>query len=167
MSDRIYILDKKLLASDRKRFESGIIDFIFVFISIFVSGFIIVITGNIFNWDIFSVWDRFITDSTYLAFFTFLMLNYFFMECFFGATMGKFATGIVVITENGTKPNFVKILVRTLCRLIPFDVFSFLGKSGGFWHDSISKTHVVVRRELEKDMEIFYQIDLIGEKEVV
>ncbi|MGE8339655.1 RDD family protein [Flavobacterium sp. ACN2] len=167
MSDRIYILDKKLLASDRKRFEGSIVDFIFTIISIFVSGFVIVIIGNIFNWDIFSIWKRFVTDSTYLAFFTFLMLNYFFMECFFGTTMGKFATGLVVVTENGMKPNFIKILIRTLCRVIPFDVLSFLGKSGSFWHDSISKTYVVVRRELEKDMKIFYQIDLIGEKEVI
>lgn len=167
MSDRIYILDKKLLASDRKRFEGGIVDFIFTIISIFISGFIIVIIGNVFNWDIFSIWQRFVTDSTYLACFTFLMLNYFFLEFFFGATMGKFATGLVVVTKNGEKPGFIMILVRTLCRLIPFDVFSFLGKSDGFWHDSISKTHVVVRRELEKDMEIFYQIDLIRTKEVI
>ncbi|UPZ17224.1 RDD family protein [Flavobacterium humidisoli] len=167
MSDRVYILDKKILASNRKRFEGFIIDFIFTIILIFISGFVIVITGNIFNWDIFSIWQRFVTDSTYVAFFTFLMLNYFFMECFFGASMGKFATGIVVVTEKGTKPNFIKILIRTFCRLIPFDVLSFLGKSGTFWHDSISKTHVVVRSELEKDMEIFYQIDLIGVKEVI
>lgn len=167
MSDRIYILDKKLIASDGTRFQGAIVDFVFVFISIFVSGFVIVIIGNVFNWDIFSVWDRFIIGSTYLAFFTYLMFNYFFMECFFGATMGKFATGIVVVTENGVKPNFGRILIRTLCRLIPFDILSFLGKSGLFWHDSFSKTYVVNRKGLERDLEIFYSISLIGGKEVI
>ena len=157
-----YVLDKKLLASDRKRFEGAIVDFIFVFISIFVSGLIIVTIGNIFNWDIFSVWDQFITGSTYLAFFTYLMLNYLFMECFFGATMGKFATGMKVVTDNGVKPNFIRILIRTLCRLIPFDVLSFLGKSGRFWHDSFSKTYVVNKKALESDMEIFYFSNSIG-----
>lgn len=167
MSGRTYILDKKLLASDRKRFESGIVDFIFVFISIFVSSLIIVIIGNIFNWDIYSVWERFVTNSPYLALFTFLMLNYLFMESFFGATMGKFATGIVVVTESGAKPNLGKIIIRTLCRLIPFDIVSFLGKSGKFWHDSFSKTYVVNRKGLEADLEIFYSVDLIGEKELI
>lgn len=164
MKDRIFILDKKKLGSERKRFESGIIDFLFTFVSIFGSGFIIVITGNIFNWDIFSIWQKFVTDYTYLAFFTFLLLNYLFMEWLLGATIGKLATGMMVVTENGTKPNFAKILIRTLCRLIPFDIFSFLGKSGIFWHDSISKTYVVIRSEIEKDMQIFYNIDLIGQK---
>ncbi|KAF2329648.1 RDD family protein [Flavobacterium ginsenosidimutans] len=167
MSDRIYILDKKLFASERKRFVGGIVDFIFVFVSVFISGLIIVIIGNIFNWNIFSIWGQFINDSTYLALFTFLMLNYLFLECFFGATMGKFATGIIVVTENGTKPNFGRIFIRTLCRLIPFDVFSFLGKSGMFWHDSFSRTYVVDKRGLERDLEIFYSIDLIGQNEVV
>ncbi|BDU24603.1 RDD family protein [Flavobacterium sp. GSB-24] len=167
MSNRIYILDKKLLASDRKRFEGGIVDFIFAIVSIFVSGFIIVIIGNIFNWDIFSIWQRFVTDSTYLAVFTFLLFNYLLMESFFGGTMGKFATGITIVTENGEKPKFDKIFIRTLCRLIPFDVFSFLNKSGRFWHDSISKTYVVNKNDLERDMEIFYKVNLIGINEVI
>ncbi|WP_338841443.1 RDD family protein [Flavobacterium ginsenosidimutans] len=167
MGDSMYILDKKLFASERKRFVGGIVDFIFVFVSVFISGLIIVIIGNIFNWDIFSIWGRFINDSTYLALFTFLMFNYLFLESFFGATMGKFATGIIVVTENGTKPNFGRIFIRTLCRLIPFDVFSFLGKSGMFWHDSFSKTYVVDKRGLERDLENFYSIDLIGQNEVI
>ncbi len=162
MINSTYILHKNLLASDRKRFESVIVDFVFVFISIFVSGLIIVIIGNTFNWDIYSFWNQFITDYTYLAFFTYLMLNYLFMESFFGATMGKFATGIKVVTENGVKPNFIKILLRTLCRLIPFDVLSFLGKSGRFWHDSFSKTYVVNKKALESDMEIFNFSNSIG-----
>lgn len=165
MSEAIYILDERLKASERKRFVGAIIDFIFVIVSIFISGFIIVIIGNVFNWDIFSIWERFVTDTTYLAFFTFLLFNYLFMEWFFGGTMGKFATGTTIVTENGLKPSFIKILIRTLCRLIPLDVLSFLGKSGRFWHDSISKTYVVIKHDLEKDMEIFYGVEKIGIKE--
>ncbi|MCY1461177.1 hypothetical protein D9M71_788050 [compost metagenome] len=60
------------------------------------------------------------------------------------------------------RPNFKAICIRTLCRLIPFDALSFLGKSERIWHDSISKTFVVEKKDLENDMEMFYSLNLIG-----
>lgn len=72
----------------------------------------------------------------------FTMGYYFIMETTLGRTIGKFATQTVVVTDEGLQPTTRHILIRTLCRLIPFDAFSYLG-SGVGWHDTISKTRVV------------------------
>lgn len=166
MNNTIYVLNEQIPASERKRFVSCIFDFFFVFVTMFFSGLIVVLVGNIFNWDIFSIWKKIIIGYTYLAFFTFLLVNYFFFEWIFVRTMGKLMTGIVVVNRNGLKPNFFVLVIRTTCRLIPFDAFSFLGKSGRFWHDSFSNTYVVEKNALEKDMEFFYAINLIGVQEI-
>lgn len=65
------------------------------------------------------------------------------MEVFFGRTIGKFVTGTKVVDLSDEKPSFGKVCVRSLCRFIPFEAFSFLGQSASGWHDSISKTRVV------------------------
>ncbi|MBZ4036204.1 RDD family protein [Flavobacterium sp. 17A] len=168
MADSTYVLEKKLLTSDRDRFFNGIIDFVFISVSIFVFTLLVVITGNVFQWDIYSVWVEIIISmgavGTYLSF---AVIYYLFFESLFGRTIGKIITGSIVVDENGIKPSFKIICLRTLCRLIPFEAFSFLSKSARFWHDSFSKTYVVEKKDLEQDMEIFYSLDLIGEKEVI
>jgi len=165
MSNDIDILDKKILASDRRRFISSILDFFFAFASIFISGIIVVVIGNIFNWDIFSVWEILIIDYTCLSFLFFLIVNYLIMESLFGKSIGKFLTGTTVVNKKGVKPGFGVIFIRTLSRLIPFDVFSFLGKSGRIWHDSISNTYVVYETALE-EAKSFNELNLIGNNEL-
>ncbi|HCS19335.1 MAG TPA: hypothetical protein DIW47_02035 [Bacteroidetes bacterium] len=64
---------------------------------------------------------------------------YLILELFFHQTIGKLHNNSYVHFE-GSK--FKAILLRTLCRFIPFEAFSFFGKEG--WHDSISKTKVTV-----------------------
>ena len=67
---------------------------------------------------------------------------YFLFEYFWGKTPGKFLTKTKVVDMNGEWPGGKKLLIRTLCRFIPFDNFSFLFGMVG-WHDSISGTMVV------------------------
>ncbi|POY37478.1 RDD family protein [Solitalea longa] len=67
---------------------------------------------------------------------------YFVLETVLGQTIGKLITGTKVVDDFGNKPKVLKVLVRTLCRLIPFEAISFLFTPMG-WHDSISKTYVV------------------------
>ena len=69
-------------------------------------------------------------------------INYAVMELMFQKTVGKFITKTKVVTLNGDKPSVNDILIRTLCRLIPFDRLSFLFTKSGF-HDKISHTTVV------------------------
>lgn len=163
MSNSIYIVEKKLLASDRDRFFNCIIDFFFILVMIFIFTLLVVITGNTFQWDVYSNWVEIMIKlgmfGTYLSF---AIFYYLFFEGLFGRTIGKIITGSIVVNENGLKPSFSIICIRTLCRLIPFDALSFLGKSEKIWHDSLSKTFVVEKKDLEKDMEIFYNLNSIG-----
>lgn len=71
----------------------------------------------------------------------------FFSEAIFRQTFGKIATNSCVVS-NGIPLTTGRIFIRTLCRYIPFDAFSFLW--GGNWHDSVSSTAVVYVDSWEK-----------------
>jgi hypothetical protein len=53
----------------------------------------------------------------------------------------------VVSIVTGEKPKRWQIIVRFFCRMIPFDVFSFISVKPRGWHDSISKTMIVNARK--------------------
>lgn len=166
MSNTDYRLNKKLLASDRDRFFNCIIDFFFIIIFIFVCTFFVLLAGNVFQIGIYGIWEKALDELGFVgSCLSFAVIYYLIFESLFARTMGKIITGSIVVNENGLKPNFKIICIRTVCRLIPFDLFSFLGKSGRFWHDSISKTYVVEKKDLESDMEIFCNVNLIGIKD--
>jgi hypothetical protein len=61
-----------------------------------------------------------------------------------GRTLGKLCTGTKVVDLRGGKPSFGQVLARTAIRLVPFDAFSFLWGEPVGWHDSWSKTRVVL-----------------------
>lgn len=64
-------------------------------------------------------------------------------EAAFGKTPGKLVTGTRVVSDDGGIPTLRQIILRTACRLIPFEAFSFLGKDAVGWHDQLSKTRVI------------------------
>jgi uncharacterized RDD family membrane protein YckC len=166
MNNSGYVLEKKVMASDGDRFINCILDLLFVFVTIFIFSFIVVIVGNTFNLDVFSIWEKIIIEDTYLVLFGFLLFNYLVLECLLGRSFGKLITGTVVVNGNGLKPGFKSILIRTFCRLIPFDGLSFLGKSGRIWHDSLSKTYVVNRKALKEELKLFSDLNLIGNNDL-
>ena len=69
------------------------------------------------------------------------------LEIIFGRTLGKLVTGTKVVDEKGKKPKAIQILIRTFCRFIPFEAFSFLGDTGRGWHDSIPNVYVISVRK--------------------
>ena len=71
-------------------------------------------------------------------------------EYFFGKTLAKLVTKTYVTTEFNEKPGFTAILIRTLCRYIPFEYLSFLWSPIG-WHDRFSKTYVVRKPKAESN----------------
>src|SRR5262249_47558430 len=72
---------------------------------------------------------------------------YFVLEHTMGATAGKLVTGVRVVSEDGTRASAGQIVGRTLARLIPFEVFSFLfSRHPVGWHDSLSGTRVIRAR---------------------
>jgi len=66
---------------------------------------------------------------------------YLIFELWLARTPGKFVFRTRVVAESGARASPRQIAIRTLCRFIPFEPFSFFGEKG--WHDSISKTRVV------------------------
>jgi hypothetical protein len=92
------------------------------------------ITGNGFILDDFEFFRKNITWWISLNGF----LYYLVLEILFRQTIGKLHNNSYVQSSNGS---ISSIVIRSLCRMIPFDVFSFLGSTG--WHDSLSKTSVV------------------------
>jgi uncharacterized RDD family membrane protein YckC len=165
MSNSIYILDEKLLASGGTRFLNYILDVVFILILIFASAFVLAILSNLLGWTGLLMWMSSMSDlDGQLLFFGFFIFYYVFFEGLFGRSIGKFITGTIVVDENGEKPGFATILGRTLCRIIPFDALSFLGSRG--WHDSLSNTYVAHKKELAKDLKTFNEFSLIGGSEL-
>lgn len=73
-----------------------------------------------------------------------IVLSYYiFFEGLFGWTPAKLITRTKVIGKSGTKPNLNEVIGRTLLRLVPFEIFSYMGKSALGWHDRWSGTMVV------------------------
>ncbi|MCL6268025.1 RDD family protein [Flagellimonas myxillae] len=130
-------------ASGTKRFINYLIDYLFIIgLGALVGG----VLGLVLN--------HFAPDKLYLLLddnkmkdyalgAILLFVYYVFFEGFTGRTIGKFFTKTKVVMENGDKPTFTDIVIRSLCRMIPFEAFSFLGKDAIGWHDTLSKTRVV------------------------
>jgi len=69
-------------------------------------------------------------------------LYYFIMEWTTGQTVGKMITKSKVVNcDTGEKPNLSSTLIRTLCRLIPVDFFTYLFIPMGI-HDKVSNTEL-------------------------
>jgi uncharacterized RDD family membrane protein YckC len=166
MSNSTYILDDKLLASSGSRFLNYILDIVAIIALIFALSFVAAILASLFDLNEFLYWMGNVSDlEGQLIFVVISIFYYSFTESLFGRSLGKLITGTVVVDENGEKPSFGIILKRTLCRLIPFDGFSFLGSRG--WHDSISDTYVVNKKDLENEVKLFHEFNLIGSTEVI
>ena len=75
-----------------------------------------------------------------------IVLYYLPMEVLFGRTVGKLVTGTRVVAESGEPADFLKVLGRTLTRLVPFEAFTFLNSKGIGLHDRWSGTRVVRTR---------------------
>ncbi len=121
-------------ASTGKRFANFIIDRIVIFILIFICGIIYAIA--------FPGEEEMGTLTSYLIGYSVLVLYYTILESSTGKTVGKMITGTRVLNDDNSSPSTGTILKRTLCRIIPFEAFSFLGGNNG-WHDTLTYTQVV------------------------
>lgn len=93
----------------------------------------------------------------------FLMLLYYgILEFTTQRTVGKLVTGAVVVMEDGSKPPFKVIMLRTFCRAIPFEQFSFFGEGARGWHDTMTETYVVDGKRLKELKNLRSSLDEIG-----
>lgn len=165
MNDTNYRVKPKVLASKEKRFINMIIDLIGYYALSFILG---IMLGILALMGIEEPLDAF-GEMGILGnlVFTIVLNTTYFMafEVPTQRTLGKYITKTMVVLEDGSKPGAETILVRSLCRLIPFEAFSFLGELGRGWHDSISDTYVVDIRKFEDSKIAESEIDLIGQSQ--
>jgi uncharacterized RDD family membrane protein YckC len=77
-----------------------------------------------------------------------MFLYYLFFEITLARTMGKLFTGTIVMNlEDNKKASVDRVISRTFCRFIPFEIFSFLSKYPYGWHDKLSNTFVTTVKE--------------------
>lgn len=153
-------------ASKGKRFLNYLLDMIALYITTLLLSIITVVIAGIFNLDGVIAWMMNIsTLQSYSIGFCMVLLYYGILETTSCRTFGKLITGTkVVMAQDGTKPTPEVILKRSLCRLIPFEAFSFFGETG--WHDSISRTVVVNVKDYNAALESKRSISEIGETEI-
>lgn len=82
-----------------------------------------------------------------IVFPVFSFIYYYLFEKLFSATPGKFLTQSRLVNSEGLVPANSHVLLRTLCRNIPFDGVSFLFNAS--WHDNLSNTEVFKEKKSE------------------
>jgi len=130
-------------ASTGKRFANYIIDLIFFYIFSFLFGMFLGLILYVIAPSTLSIFEEDNILINYLFGFVAGMIYYSSFEILTGRTIAKFITKTKVVDEDGNPPDFGTIVIRSLCRFIPFEPFSFLGDEGKGWHDKLSKTRVV------------------------
>lgn len=90
-----------------------------------------------------SMFDETNKLAEYIMGFFICMFYYSILEASTGRSIAKYITKTKVVNYKGETPDFGTILLRTLCRFIPFEPFSFLGSDASGWHDTLSKTKVI------------------------
>ncbi len=169
MNHPTFYVTKDQLASKEKRFLNYIIDlavFYVFFLTVgVIFGIVLVLVGGdidsyLMDMENVNPWlDRLITMLVYVIY-------YIIIEGLFkGRSIGKFITKTKVVLKDGAKPTINETVVRSLCRIIPFEGFSFLGELGKGWHDTLSKTYVVDSKKHEEKKAMFTDLDLIGTSE--
>jgi uncharacterized RDD family membrane protein YckC len=79
-----------------------------------------------------------------LGYFNYLVYYTFTEAAFKGYTIGKLLTGTRAIRKDGENITFKDAILRSLSRIVPFEVFSALGDEP--WHDAWTKTTVIKSR---------------------
>ncbi len=160
-------VDDAMLATKGQRFANYFIDSIVYFIIILMVGVIAGLLSN-FGLDGMIIWISNMDSFTEITLNWFIMILYYiFMESLTQRSVGKYITGTMVVCYDGSKPDAGAIGVRSLCRLIPFEQFSFLGSLGRGWHDTLSKTYVVDKWKYESALQLKNSFDEIGRGETI
>ncbi len=136
-------------ANKGTRFLNNLLDMIFYFICMVLLGVLLGVASLLFGFDISWI-DQENSLVTRLLGIVFFFLYYLFFESIFATTPAKWITQTIVITENGEKPDFRTIVIRSLCRIVPFEAFTFFGEPDGGFHDAKSHTRVVTKRSYKE-----------------
>ena len=125
-----------VIATTGQRLGNMFFDSIFSSVLVFVLGIIL---------DTIGLAGASTEMNSYLLGIIIILIYYTLQEALTGRTLGKLITGTKAVNEDGSDLTFGNAVGRTLCRLIPFEAFSFIGGQGRpeGWHDRIPKTKVI------------------------
>lgn len=141
MEQQSYLSDMEfnpVLAGTGKRFLNYLIDIIiFNTIVRIVKSMFFYSTSTLYAYNPYAN----ILLNLLISYICFVVLYFLSESAFKGRTIGKFMTGTKAVNENGTEMQPKTILIRNLCRIVPFEPLSAFG--GHPWHDQWSKTYVI------------------------
>jgi uncharacterized RDD family membrane protein YckC len=156
----------EILASQGQRFLNLLLDYVGQIALMLLLGVLIGVLSVVMgNPQLATMFDNMNTLTEYGFTIVLVLIYYNLFEIFTSRTLGKFITKTIVVDENGNTPEYQTIMIRSLCRLIPFDALSFLGATSRGWHDSISRTYVVQKNLLEEKKKLFNSFEEIGKTE--
>lgn len=159
-----YRINNDVLAKKEIRFGTMIVDSTCNYALIFSLGFILGILDLLgFSGPMNFILEMDTAESWLLSVVMFL-IYFITFETLMQRTIGKFIFKTKVVMEDGSKPKPADIIIRSMCRLIPFDALSFLGEDGRGWHDSMSDTYVV--DSVKFDNKIKQLLELNSKKEI-
>ena len=164
--DEIFYIDPSLYASSGKRFLNFIIDRVLFYVIMIVISTVLLLGAEFF--EIINVSDFIlgledldpVSDFLFTA--ILLVLYYFLFEYFTQGTIGKYITKTKVVDIYGNKPNATAIFYRSIMRIVPFEIFSFLGPKARGWHDTVSKTFVVDIAKYKRKKKNFNELEELG-----
>lgn len=148
-----------------KRLLTLVIDIAMLCVIVIILGVIAGILA-LMGYDGFALWfDEMdgLTDRVFTI--TIFVVYLFTMELLTQRTVGKYITGTMVVSEDGSKPEPRSIMIRALCRIISFEAFSFLGSYPRGWHDSASGTYVVDAKKYKEALNVKSSFEQIGLEE--
>ena len=152
-----------LLASKGKRFVNHLIDLVPQYAVIYGLSYGFYYLGEFTGNYALSDWfNGMSTVMDYVFTYLLLLIYYTLMEGYTERTLGKYVTRTKVIKIDAEPIMLKDAFIRSLCRLIPFDMLSFLGTNGKGWHDSISKTYVVDIDKFETKKQTEINLEAIG-----
>jgi len=158
-----FVVTEDLHATAGQRFVNYLIDLVMVYAIIFALGVLLGLLAVLL--DNMAIVDWFTDSNTlkdYLILFSIWIPYYTLFEKLSSRTVGKFVTKTMVVNEDGSPISFETAFKRTLCRIIPFEAFSFFGSGARGWHDSIPDTYVVQKEAFLQKRNLFYDFEQIG-----
>lgn len=146
-----FIITNDLYATQFQRFLNFSIDLIFVYILVLSLGTTIILVALSANNFELSNWVENL-NAIEVGFYSAIVafLYYYLTETYFSRTIAKLITHTIVVDAKGAKPSKRSFFIRTCCRFIPLEAFSFFGLAPRGWHDTFSDTYVVKKRKLRK-----------------
>jgi uncharacterized RDD family membrane protein YckC len=135
-------------ASTGQRFANYIVDLIVFYVVMFVISFFTAAMNLSSNQDYYSENSETLLGSKILDYIFSIALYILIYTIIEGAskgrTLGKLITGTKAVKEDGNPITWNEALIRSLCRVVPFEPFSAFGTP---WHDKWSHTMVVKNRK--------------------